>query len=184
MKLVTTLQNIKENTDPNKTIWNELLENMGQDLDNPDLATEVSLGFILENNGIHDAISSTSCFPDLKTSIRWYVVWCAEQVRYLMTDKRFTKVLDLTKRYLHGEATYKKLESAITASEKATASLGFELANQSAVLAARAACCSYYIVYAACSAIMSGLDEEKREAQTKEFLRLIDCYENGVEYTI
>lgn len=111
MKLVTTLQNIKENTDPYKTIWHELLEKMGQDLDNPDLSAEVSLRFILESLGLRNALSSVIVFPELEPSIKLYSLWCVEKV------------------------------------------LRWE-------------------------------NDDMLQAQTKEFIRLINCYESGVEYKI
>ena len=190
MKLITTLAHIKSDNMCND-FWEKLLEGLGEDLKKPDLDREVSLRFILENNGLPDALWSTSCFPELATLIALYALWCAERVRHLMTDQRSTNALDVTRRYLNGEATREELENARIAVFEVTSSwfasdkissVG-SIANNSGLAAISAACAEHGAINVVCAAGMSVLDE-KREDQTQEFLRLIDCYENGIEYTI
>lgn len=41
-----------------------------------------------------------------------FALWCAENVRHLMKDKRSTDALDVVAKYLRGEATVEELKTA------------------------------------------------------------------------
>ena len=115
MKLVTTLETIKS-FNPSIARWYRLLESLGQNLNNPNLETEVSLRFILERNfdrkGLDDAIWFSRFFSDLDNSIKWYMLWCAERVPHSMKDKISNNALEVTRRYLEGKETLEELKQA------------------------------------------------------------------------
>jgi len=119
MKLETSLEDL-ESIDLPHYNWMKLLECLGQDLDNPDLSVKVSLRFILENNGLDDAILSLRAFPELAKPAAWFALFCAENVRYLMKDERSTKALDVARRHLLGDATRQEAQEAATGAFLAT----------------------------------------------------------------
>ena len=55
----------------------------------------ISLSFILENNGLNDALWALHCIKDADRDIRLFSVWCARQVQHLMRDSRSTNALDV-----------------------------------------------------------------------------------------
>ena len=92
----------------------------------------ISLSFILENNGLNDALWAMHCIKDADRDIRLFSVWCARQVQHLMRDSRSTNALDVAERFANGKATKEELEAARVAARAACAA--------SAASAARAAC--------------------------------------------
>ena len=75
----------------------------------------ISLSFILENNGLNDALWALRCIKDADRDIRLFSVWCARQVQHLMRDSRSTNALDVAERFANGKATKEELEAASAA---------------------------------------------------------------------
>ena len=75
----------------------------------------ISLSFILENNGLNDALWALRCIKDADRDIRLFSVWCARQVQHLMRDSRSTNALDVVERFANGKATKEELEAACAA---------------------------------------------------------------------
>ena len=80
----------------------------------------ISLSFILENNGLNDALWALRCIKDADRDIRLFSVWCARQVQHLMRDSRSTNALDVVERFANGKATKEELEAASAAACAAT----------------------------------------------------------------
>ena len=95
----------------------------------------ISLSFILENNGLNDALWALHCIKDADRDIRLFSVWCARQVQHLMRDSRSTNALDVAERFANGKATKEELEAARVAARAACA----ESAESAESAAARAA---------------------------------------------
>ena len=72
----------------------------------------ISLSFILENNGLNDALWAMHCIKDAYRDISLFSVWCARQVQHLMRDSRSTNALDVIERFANGKATKEELEAA------------------------------------------------------------------------
>ena len=75
----------------------------------------ISLSFILENNGLDDALWAMHCIKDAYRDISLFSVWCARQVQHLMRDSRSTNALDVVERFANGKATKEELEAASAA---------------------------------------------------------------------
>ena len=75
----------------------------------------ISLSFILENNGLNDALWAMHCIKDAYRDISLFSVWCARQVQHLMRDSRSTNALDVAERFANGKATKEELEAASAA---------------------------------------------------------------------
>jgi len=203
MKLKTILYYIYTYR-PSDGFWKKLLKGLGED-PNYNEDREVSLRFILENNGLDDALWALRGFGVTAEPKKLFFLFCAENVRHLMIDERSTNALDVARLYLKGEATRDEMGDALDEAYKAARSAwtgwdgldNFE--NQLARYAAwgavwnalfgargivneksnQTAIAARYAVEAA------GLDvEEEKKAQIQEFLRLIECHENGIEYSI
>ena len=184
MKLVTTLQMIKS-FNPNSRTWSKLLQNLGEKVKTPNLETEVDLKSILNILGLDDAMLLSRCFPELATQIKWYSLRCAERVRNLMKNECSTKAIDVTKQYLNGEATREELNAA---SNAAWDELEYEGDDEALWVAAAVSSLSQRWEYLIPSAVISAMKaagadvEEEKKTQIKEFIRLIECHENGIEY--
>jgi hypothetical protein len=44
--------------------------------------------------------------------VRWFALNCAKSVKHLMHDPRSIKALEVTEKYLNGQATFEELEAA------------------------------------------------------------------------
>lgn len=104
----TTLNRIRTHN-PCKSGWETLLKNKGKaqagDEDFP-------LSDIVESNGLADAFWCLRCHPEHDNLWRLYAVWCAEQVKHLMTDARSISALEVAKRHAQGRATDGELDAA------------------------------------------------------------------------
>ena len=69
----------------------------------------ISLAFILESNGLDDALWALRCLKGHDRDIRLFAVWCARQVQHLMTD---TSALGIAERYAYGLASDSELAEA------------------------------------------------------------------------
>jgi len=111
----TTLNRIRTHN-PGKSGWETLLKNKGKaqagDEDFP-------LSDIVESNGLTDAFWCLRCHPEHDNLWRLYAVWCAEQVKHLMTDARSISALEVAKRHAQGRATDGELDAAAGAAARA-----------------------------------------------------------------
>ena len=118
----------------------------------------ISLSFILENNGLNDALWALHCIKDADRDIRLFSVWCARQVQHLMRDSRSTNALDVVERFANGKATKEELEAASAAAWDARADASADAYAASAdawadaSAAASAASAAAYAASAAASA--------------------------------
>ena len=99
----------------------------------------ISLSFILENNGLNDALWAMHCIKDAYRDISLFSVWCARQVQHLMRDSRSTNALDVVERFANGKATKEELEAASTAARLVNAERKLAWAACAANVAAWAA---------------------------------------------
>ena len=104
----TTLSKIRKHH-PCKEGWEKLLRHLNktQPDDEPLLLEE-----ILDSNGLDDALWCLRAVEGHDREMRLYAVWCARQVRYLMTDPRRVAALDVTERYVRGQASREELAAA------------------------------------------------------------------------
>ena len=104
----------------------------------------ISLSFILENNGLNDALWALHCIKDADRDIRLFSVWCAWQVQHLMRDSRSTNALDVAERFANGKATKEELEAASAAAwaawDASATPNAANVATSAAACAANAAC--------------------------------------------
>jgi hypothetical protein len=105
--ICTTLNRIRAHG-PCEEGWAKLLKNLGKTKADDDL---LPFEFIVESNGLNDALWCCRAEPDRK-EWRLFAVWCARQVEHLMTDQRSKDALDVAERHAHGEATDKELDAA------------------------------------------------------------------------
>ena len=108
MTTYTTLNKIRGHG-PCSDGWARLLRHLGktQADDEP-----VSLLTILDSNGLDDAMWCLCAVDGHEREMRLYAVWCARQVRHLMTDPRSLAALDVAERHANGEATDGELAAA------------------------------------------------------------------------
>jgi hypothetical protein len=104
----TTLNAIRKHG-PCEEGWKKLLKNLGktQADDEP-----LSIVTILDSNGLDDALWCLRAVTGHDREIRLYAVWCARQVKNLMTDPRSLAALDVAERYAQGLATDEDLRTA------------------------------------------------------------------------
>lgn len=109
----TTLEQIKASS-PCGYGWEKLLTSLGKTkADNE----PVSLLYILNSNGLADALWALRCSDASQRDMRLYAVWCARKVQYLITDQQSLDALDVAERHAGGNATDKELSAARNAAE-------------------------------------------------------------------
>ena len=123
----------------------------------------VSLAFILESNGLDDALWALRCLKGHDRDIRLFAVWCARQVQ--QTDPRSIAALDIAERYAYGLASDSELAAAREAAEAVT--WGF------AVVHAGAAAWATTRV-AAWDAVWTAAWHAPRAPQAEMFFRLVE----------
>ena len=105
----------------------------------------ISIEYILDSNGLDDALWALRAVPKADRDCRHYAVWCARQAQHLMTDSRSIAALDVSERHADGLATDDELAAARAAAWTARASAvdaaraAQDVAQASAVEAAWAA---------------------------------------------
>ena len=131
----TTLNAIRDHH-PCADGWKKLLANLGKTAadDYP-----LSLITILDSNGIDDALWCLRAVYDHDKEIRLFAVWCARQVRHLMTDQRSVAALDVAERFANGDATKEELDAAGAAAWDAAWAAAWAAAMDAARAAASAA---------------------------------------------
>ena len=138
----------------------------------------IPLTFILENNGLNDALWVLHCIKDADRDIRLFSVWCARQVQHLMRDSRSTNALDVVERFANGKATKEELEAASAAAWDAYVACPANAAN-AAKAVAKAAWGASAAWNAAWAANAAGVDASvdasaARAAQTEMFKLMCD----------
>jgi hypothetical protein len=109
MAMITiTLQKIRAHS-PCKEGWETLLNSKGKTASDNE---EFPLSEVVESNGINDAFWCLRCLPDYNNLWRLYAVWCAEQVKHLMTDERSLNALVVARAHANGTATNEDLAAA------------------------------------------------------------------------
>ena len=151
--IYTTLNKIREH-DPCEEGWKKLLSSLNKTKADDDT---LSLLTILDSNGLDDALWCLRATEGHDREIRLFGVWCARQVQHLMTDHRSINAIDVAERFANGEATNDELYAAWAASRAASRD------------ASRAA---------AWDAAWSSAWSSARDAQEKEFRRMLECGEN------
>jgi len=106
--MTTTLNRIREEP-PCKGGWKRLLKSLGKTKADDEPLTLI---YILESNGIKDAIWCLRCIDGIGKEIRLFGVACAREVQYLMTDQNSIDALDVAERFAKGEATEEELNKA------------------------------------------------------------------------
>ena len=130
----------------------------------------ISLSFILENNGLNDALWALHCIKDAYRDISLFSVWCARQVQHLMRDSRSTNALDVVERFANGKATKEELEAASAAARAAA------WAAWNASAAAWVAACAANVAEWAARAVASvdtSVDASAARAAQEEMFKLM-----------
>jgi len=78
----------------------------------------ISIEYILNANGLDDALWALRAVKNADRDCRHYAVWCAREVQHLMTDPHCIHALDVAERYADGQATDDELKAARAATWK------------------------------------------------------------------
>jgi len=170
--ITTTLKRIRDHK-PCVEGWTKLLKHLGktQADDEP-----LPFSIILESNGIYDALWCCRAEPQHATEWRLYAVWCARRVQHLMTDPRSLAALDVAERYANGKATADDLAAAWAAAWDA-ARAAARAAEWAAAWAAAGAAAWDAARAAARAAEWDAARDAAGDAQTREFLRIVNGHE-------
>ena len=99
----------------------------------------IGIEYILDSNGLDDALWALRAVPDVDRDCRHYALWCARQVQHLMTDPRSIAALDVAERHADGLATDDELAAALDAAWDAARDSAWDAARDAARDAAWAA---------------------------------------------
>ena len=106
--LHTTLNKIRRHS-PCLSGWVKLLTHLGKtSADDEPLPFSV----ILKSNGLDDALRCCRAAPEYNREWRLFAVWCATQVKHLMTDERSLNALVVAENFANGLATQEELDAA------------------------------------------------------------------------
>ncbi len=132
-KMITTTLNRIRAHHPCEEGWTKLLKRLGKTK-----ADEEPLPFsvIVESDGLDDAIWCCRAEPRHLREWRLFAVWCARQVRHLMTDPRSIAALDVAELHAHGQATDAELRVAWSAAWAAALEAAWDVADGWAAAAA------------------------------------------------
>jgi hypothetical protein len=131
----TTLNKIREHS-PCESGWKKLLTNLGKTKadDEP-----VSIAFILESNGVDDALWCLRAVDGYQREMRLYAVDCVRMMQHLMKDQRSLDALNVAERHADGLATDEELTAAWNAAGDAARAAAGSAAGSAAGAAAWAA---------------------------------------------
>jgi hypothetical protein len=73
---------------------------------------EIPLAFVLESNGLDDALWALRASNISDRDARLFAVWCARQVQHSMVDERSINAIDVAEKFANGEATREELDAA------------------------------------------------------------------------
>ena len=129
MAMITiTLQKIREHS-PCKSGWEKLLNFKRKTSADHE---EFPLTDVIESNGINAALWCLKCLPEHDNLWRLYAVWCAEQVKHLMTDERSLNALVVARSHANGSATNEELAAARDAASSAAWAADCDAASSAA----------------------------------------------------
>ena len=134
-QLTTTLNKIKAHS-PCESGWKKLLKHLGKTKADDEV---LPFSVILESNGLDDALWCCRSAPEYTREWRLFAVWCALQVKNLMTDKRNLNVLKVAENFANGLATQAELAAARDAARNAARDAARGAAWDAAWTATRAA---------------------------------------------
>jgi len=106
--ITTTLNRIRAHG-PCQNGWEKLLKHLGKTQADDEI---LPYSVIVDSNGIDDALWCCRAEPEQHKAWRLYAVWCAKQVKHLMTDKRSIDAIDIAERHANGQATDDELAAA------------------------------------------------------------------------
>ena len=72
----------------------------------------IPIEYILNSNGLGDALWALRCVKNADRDMRLFAVWCARQVQHLMQDDRSITALDVSERFANGYASESELSAA------------------------------------------------------------------------
>jgi len=128
MAITTTLNRIRAHK-PCEHGWRKLLAGLGKtEADDEPLP----YARIVEINGINDALWACRAEPQYAKEWRLFAVWCASQVKHLMTDGRSLEALNVAERYANGQATDEELRAARDAAWDAARDAAWDAARDAA----------------------------------------------------
>ena len=121
----------------------------------------IPLLFVLESNGLDDALWALRCVPKIDRDARLFAIWCAREVQHLMADPRSLDALDVAERFADGRASIDELGAAKAAARAAAG------AARAAAWAAQAAAWD-----AAEDAARDAAEDAARDAQAEMLKRM------------
>ena len=169
----TTLNKIRQQS-PCKSGWERLLKSLNktQADDEP-----VSIRYILESNGIEDAIWCLRAVENEDRKIRLFAVSVARTVQHLMKDQRSIDALDAAEAYANGliskdklRKTYKDAYAAADAAYAAAAAAYAAAADAVAAYAAAADAVAAFTSADAASADAQVSNKQKQKEILLSFL--------------
>lgn len=104
--MYTTLNRI-ESHNPCSGGWRTLLKALGKTKADDD---PLPMSFILQSNGLDDALWALRCLEGADRGIRLFAVEVAREVQHLLADPRSLAALDVAERFANGLATSEELE--------------------------------------------------------------------------
>jgi len=131
----TTLNKIRAYS-PCTSGWEKLLKSKGKTKADD---VEFSIIDVLDSNGIDDALWCMRAVDGCEKEMRLFAVWCARQVKHLMTDQRSLNALDVAEKFANGDASREQLQDARDAAWDAARAAAWDAARAAAWDAARAA---------------------------------------------
>jgi hypothetical protein len=169
----TTLNKIRAHL-PCADGWQKLLKHLGKS--GPD-DQELDLLAVLESNGFDDALWCLRAVDVFDREKRLFAVWCARQVEHLNSDPRIKACNDMAERYANSLCTNNDLQGACRAAYATDAAHATAAAYAVAYAAAYAASYTASAAYAAAAyttaAYATAERQKAREAQEKEFRRML-----------
>ncbi len=159
----TTLNKIRAHS-PCVPGWEKLLRSLGKTSadDEP-----VDIAYIIDSNGLDDALWCLRAVDGEDRKIRLFAVWCARQVEHLNTDPRVKACNDTAEKFAYGDATSAEMAAARAAAGDAARAAARAAAWDAAWDAARAAARD-----AARDAARAAAGDAARDAQEKELRRI------------
>lgn len=106
--ILITLNKIREKS-PCAEGWQTLLASKGKTSADD---IEFPLTDVIDSNGLNDTFWCLQCMPEHDNLWRLFAVWCAEQVKHLMTDERSLNALVVARNHANGLATDEELAAA------------------------------------------------------------------------
>ena len=126
--ILITLNKIREKS-PCAEGWETLLKSKNKTSADD---VEFPLTDVLDSNGLHDTFWCLRCMPEHDNLWRLFAVWCAEQVKHLMTDERSLNAFVVARNHANGLATDAELNAARAAAWDAARAAAWDAAGAAA----------------------------------------------------